>query len=241
MTARVDAILGTFRSSRAVAAERFGPLSKASYLVTFATLTALFHVHLECLDSAERGWVAGRLDDVREELYAMFRRMTQPPRAEVRRTPGRFAGIACDLLTFDGERAEARAGREALRGRVVGLDDVLRSGTSPGTYLFCLTEQDELVLYAVPLSYGDMMTGAVAGEFTVKHTMLPEEGVAVVCAGEIHVAVSPAGAPGVIVTRASGHFQPRASAELLTRDHLVRRYGMRGDAVCLLSHPGAVR
>ena len=233
---RAETVLSTFRSTRAAAVDRYGPLSKASYVVTFAALCSLFQLHLECLDTDNSAWMGKQLEALRGELHAMFLQMTQPPRPENRRAKGTFAGAPCDLLTFDGELAETRAGRQALRDGIVPLDEVLRIGGPPATYLYCLTERDRFILYAAPMSYRDMMAGTVAKGYTVKHTMLPEENEAVVCAGEVHLALSPAGLRGAIVPAASGHYQPEAPAELLVRDHLVRAGAMRGDAICLLSH-----
>lgn len=239
--ARVDALLQTLQDSRAAAAQRFGPLSKAAYVVTFAAFTSLFRIHLDCLGTPEQARVASRLDVLRQQLHSMFRQMTQPPRVEVTRSANELAGKACDLLRFEAEHEQAQAGRRALAGAVCPLQQALRAVVPPATLLYCLTERDRLMVYLGSLSYQDMMAGAVRDGVTVKHTMLVEHDEAVVCAGEIHLATSSNGDLGAFCTSASGHFQPEPATELLVRDHLIRRLAMRPEAISLLSHPGDSR
>ncbi|MDX3535158.1 hypothetical protein PV721_12385 [Streptomyces sp. MB09-01] len=235
LTGRASEIIAKFDESHMSASAAFGPVSKATYIVTWAALTEMFRLYTSIDSVPHREEVRPSLEFLRSRLDSLFSRMTMAPRPEreilTARAGERAGEKEHQSYVFTGEDSEMRAGRALVQPHVTDFATLVEGGRE-GTYLYAASETSGVRVFQKPLSFTELMHGARFESTVVKHPMLVSSSEPVICAGEMFLSFTETRNPAVFVTRASGHYQPlmpaeHAVVELLREDHLLHPWAVQ--------------
>ncbi|WP_405829925.1 hypothetical protein [Streptomyces sp. NBC_00105] len=223
-TGRAFEIIAKFDESHMSASAAFGPVSKATCIVTWAALTEMFRLYTSVDSASHHEEVRPSLEFLRSRLNSLFGRMTMAPRPEREIITARAGENGHQSYVFTGEDSDMHTGRALLQPYVADFA-ALMQGRQEGTYLYAASETSGIRVFRNPLSFTELMHGARFGSTVVKHPMLVSRGESVICAGEMFLSFTETREPAVFVTRASGHYQPllpaeHALVELLRKTHL---------------------
>ncbi|WP_405941655.1 hypothetical protein [Streptomyces sp. NBC_00207] len=222
-TGRAFEIIAKFDESHMSASAAFGPVSKATCIVTWAALTEMFRLYTSVDSASHHEEVRPSLEFLRSRLNSLFGRMTMAPRPEREIITARAGENGHQSYVFTGEDSDMHTGRALLGAFLAALHqcgEICDIGL-----LYAASETSGIRVFRNPLSFTELMHGARFGSTVVKHPMLVSRGESVICAGEMFLSFTETREPAVFVTRASGHYQPllpaeHALVELLRKTHL---------------------
>jgi hypothetical protein len=217
----------------------YGDLSRAAYCVKYVLACRLFSRYVRVCGAGtakEERRVTGTLlelvlENVNEHFLSLI---DDAPSAGAERI-GSAQNGAGELYRYRREIYDrALAPLEAeIAGHLVTVQQGRAHRVAPDrTYLYCITEGGDLVIYARPLSESALVAGVRHNGILVKHPLLAQaHNLTVRCAGDIWIAKDGfSRVAGLLASRASGQYRPSREALTAVRD-VGRAFGLVEDRV----------